>query len=466
LPTSVEPGIDPEILFKKIGFDPHSEGQREYLYSDARFNVPCCGRRWGKSQAAGHRMTLKMFAKDTYNWVVGPTYKLGEKEFRVVYNDFKKLGVLKYCKKSYNVKQGDMRIQTPWNSILEVVSAEKPDGLLGEGLSHVIMSESAKHQRSTWEQYIEPALTDLRGTADFPSTPQGFNWFHGLWTLGQLDSHPEYRSWRFPTWTNTARYPGGLEDPEILRIKRLASDIYFNQEYGAMFTAMTGAIYPEWDETVHVQKHVYNPGWANYLAFDYGFANPFVCLDIQVGPSDQVVVWREYVRSYVATMEHGQYLSERTNPSGYKVDGLWGDPRGADEAATLALTYNYVNSFDVPWKQGVEEIKRMLKARPPQLTFDPSCVNTIRSISQLHVKPTTARNVQELQEQTGDRNIQHKVDDHCADALRYYIGPYFVAGAGSHLSDVYGTDYRTSESNDFLTLHGADAMTVGEGIHL
>lgn len=454
MPTDVEPGIDSATLYKKLEFDPHSEGQSEYLYSNARFNVPCCGRRWGKSQAAGHRMTAKMFAKDTYNWIVGPTYKLGEKEFRVVYNDFRKLGILKYCKKSYNAKQGDMRIKTPWNSILECVSAEKQDSLLGEGLTHVIMSEAAKHQRSTWEQYIEPALSDLLGTADFPSTPQGFNWFHGLWALGQMSAQTNYRSWRFPTWTNTARYPGGFENEEIQRIKRLVSEIWFNQEYGAMFTAMTGAIYPEWDETIHVQQHVFNPQWLNFLAFDYGFANPFVCLDIQVGPSDQVVVWREYVRQYVATMEHGQYLKNRTNPAGYRVDGLWGDPRGADEAATLALTYDFVNSFDVPWKSGVEEIKRMLKTRPPQITFDPSCTNTIRSVSQLHVRPVArGTNSQELQEQIGDRNIQHKIDDHPADALRYFIGPYFVAGAGAHLSDLYGDNYSGSESEDFLKLH-------------
>ena len=45
-----------------------------------------------------------------------------------------------------------------------VVSADNPDSLLGEGLSHVIMSEAAKHNRATWEQYIEPALSDLRGS--------------------------------------------------------------------------------------------------------------------------------------------------------------------------------------------------------------------------------------------------------------------------------------------------------------
>lgn len=461
-PTDVEPGINDELLFKKLGFKPHSEGQAEYAYSTARFNVPCCGRRWGKSIAAGHRMTKKMFVPETYNWIVGPTYRLGEKEFRIVWKDFEKLGILKYCKKSYSMNQGNMSIKTPWGAVCEVVSAEKQDSLVGEGLSHVIMSEAAKHQRSTWEQYVEPAVADLLGTADFPSTPQGFNWYHGLWTLGQLTDLTNYKSWRFPTWTNSVRFPGGWENEEIQRIRRIVSEIWFNQEYGAMFTATTGAIYPEWDESVHVSPHIFNPNWPNFLAFDYGFANPFICLDVQIGPSDDVHVWREYCRSYIATMEHGEYLKNRENPESYRVDGLWGDPRGADEAATLALTYKYVNSFDVPWKKGVEEIKRMLKSR--QISFDPSCVNTIRSVSQLHVKPLSRNAIQTIQEQNGDGNIQHKVDDHEADALRYFIGPYFVAGAGSHVADVYGSEYNGSESADFVKLH--TSVPLGEGIHL
>ena len=130
---------------------------------------------------------------------------------------------------------------------------------------------------------------------------------------------------------------------------------------------------------------------------------------------------------------------------------MWGDPRGADEAATMALTLGFVGSFDVPWKPSVEYIKRLLKARPPKLYIDPSCTNLIREMGQLHVKPVSRNSSTDLQELSGDGNIQHKVDDHCCDALRYFIGPHFVAGAGSHLADIYGESYVGSESQDFFT---------------
>jgi hypothetical protein len=453
-----EPGIDMESLFEKIDFVPHSIAQKEYCYASTRFNVPCCGRRWGKTEATAHRLTYKSFVPDSYNWVVAPKYALGEKEFRIVYTDYQKLGLLPYCRKSYSIKQGDMRIQTPWNSVIQVVSAEKPDSLLGEGLSHAVMSEAAQHNRQVWEQYIEPALSDLLGTCDFPSTPKGFNWYHGLWLLGQGTPtvHKNFKSWSFPTWTNPIRYPGGEKNAEIVRIRALSSKSYFDQEYGAKFTSLAGAIYEEWDERIHVKNHKFDPAMPNFLSFDYGFVNPFCCLDIQVGPDDTVYVWREYYGTYLSTYEHGQAISIRSNPEGYHVDGMWGDPRGPDEAATLALIPGLGNVAGpvVPWKSGIEQIKRLLKLHSDgqaRLFVDPSCTNLIRQMGTLRVKEIQ-RAKNDLNELSGDGNIQQKTDDHAADALRYFIGPYFVLGAGSHLEDIYGQSWLNSESNDFFTL--------------
>jgi len=173
-------------------------------------------------------------------------------------------------------------------------------------------------------------------------------------------------------------------------------------------------------------------------------------------------VWREYYGKYLNTYQHAEILGEREQPSDYKVTGYWGDPRGADEASTIAMILGYVGSFDVPWKKSVEQIKRMLKDRPTKIYIDPSCTNLIREFPQLHVKPLSRNSQQDTQEQTGDGNIQHKVDDHCMDALRYFIGPHFVAGAGDHLADIYGEEYRYSESADYLTTLMDSAVPVLE----
>jgi hypothetical protein len=432
-------------------------------------------------------MTFKSFIPDSWNWIVGTSYRIGEKEFRVVWNDYQKLDLLRYCKKAYSQHQGDMYIKTPWQSTIMVVSADNPDSLLGEGLSHVIMSEAAKHNRATWEQYIEPALSDLRGSCDFPSTPQGYNWFHGLYMLGQLhtiappttpnqtlnrenatkyNTAQDYRSWQFPTWENSVRYPGGRDDPEILRVEKTVSPIWFDQEYGAKFTALTGSIYEEWSEDTHVYGHEedslnerYNPAYTNHLAMDYGFNNPFVALDIQIDPrSNTCFVWREYYMAHQSTLEHAYHLRDRLNPNGYTIDSCWGDPRGADEAAILGQVFKFPASQDVRWKLAVEQIKRMLSDRPPKIRVHKSCTNLIRQMNNLHVKEVGKNAKYDLNELAGDGNIQHKIDDHACDALRYFIGPWFVDGAGTSVADIYGEMYTGSESEDFFTLN--QSMTL------
>src|SRR5262245_7601262 len=156
----IEAGIDKHVLFDEIGYVPHPK-QQLFHDSTARFRVPCCGRRFGKSLMVGHEMTGRMFIPDTMHWIVGPTYSLGEKEFRVVFDDlFRKLKLhdLKGVRKNYNVEQGNMSITMPWNTKLEVKSAEKQDSLVGEGLDSCIMAEAALHKRDTFQMYIEPAL--------------------------------------------------------------------------------------------------------------------------------------------------------------------------------------------------------------------------------------------------------------------------------------------------------------------
>lgn len=443
--------INKEALFKKIEYKPHSVGQQQFHDSTARFKTACCGRRYGKSQMEGHELTAKMFVPHSINWIVAPKYVLGEKEFRVVWNDFKRLGLLGRCNTHYNIEQGRMDIYFPeFDSILQTKSAERPDSLVGEGVDHVCMSEAAKHKRSTWEMYIRPALQDKRGTADFPSTPQGFNWFKGMYDLGADPEYKEYDSWRFPSWDNPIIFPGGRDDPEILEVESKVSRMFFLQEIAAEFTAFEGMIYDEFDENIHVKQFDYNPLWKNWWALDFGYVDPFVCLDIMIDPSDRVWVWREYMVSYKATFEHGQILKNRENPEGFHVDAIAGDPRGADEIATLAWIIGSILNNAVGWILGIEEVKRALKLREdgtPGLIIHPRCTELIRQMKALRAPNT--------REGFNTKEGQHDYDDHGPDALRYFFNEYFVLGGRASLSDVYDAPARATEADSFFRYEGA-----------
>jgi hypothetical protein len=139
--------IDKAAFFQKIGYKPHRV-QWEYHRSRARFRLPCCGRRMGKSTMAARDLEPDLFTPDRRYWIVGPTYDLAEKEFRVIWNDLiigMQMGRDKRIKKAFNKRSGEMFIEFPWQTRIECRSATHPETLVGERLDGAIMSEAAKH---------------------------------------------------------------------------------------------------------------------------------------------------------------------------------------------------------------------------------------------------------------------------------------------------------------------------------
>lgn len=467
--------INKRAFFEKIGYEPHPK-QLLYHNSKARFRLPNCGRRFGKSTMAARDMEPQLFVPNRVYWIVGPTYDLGEKEFRYIWQDLiigQQLGRDKTIKRSYNKKQGNMFIEFPWQTRVEVRSADHPENLVGDALHGVIMSEAAKHKRETWERFIRPALADYRGFADFPTTPEGYNWLYELWMFGQDPELPEYESWRFPSWDNPEVYPGGDNDPEIRLLKRTMSPEAFMQEIGADFGSFVGKIYPEWDVQKNVTNVKFNPNWPNYMAFDWGYTNPLAAVEFQISPSDEVFIWREHYKAFTRVEEHCAILKRRDQPPGYHLDLAFGD--AADPEAADIVSRNLVGCIANPdaktnWRDGIDLVRSFMEREAgedefggpiykPAFHVDFSCVNTIREFNNYKAPDSVkGRNVQE---------IGLRQDDHTLDAIRYALYHIYKLGAAYHLGDVMPltTDARGSFSGAGLSVPESDAgffTTAGE----
>lgn len=450
--TGRERVVDKAAYFSTIGYTPHKL-QKLFHESKARFRVPVCGRRFGKSAMAARDLEPQLFQPNQRFWIVGPTYDLGEKEFRYIWQDLiinQKLGRDKRVKKAYNKRSGDMYIEFPWQTRLEVRSATHPESLVGDSLNGVIMSEAAKHSVDTWERYIRAALADHRGWATFPTTPEGQNWLYDLWLYGRDDRFiNEYASWRFPSWSNPYVYPGGRHDPEILLIERTTTPEWFEQEIAADFTAFVGKIFGEFDPNIHVKNHKFRPELPNYICFDWGFVNPLVAIEFQVDGMENIYVWREHYQAYKTLDEHVRLMKNREQPVGYHLDAGFGDAE--DQQATAYMSQHLVPTLSMDeakrnWRQGVDLIKTFLKKYPTgdndedglpleetKLYIDPSCTNLIREIGGYR----TRENVSAKQRESGKASaVDGRVDDHAVDALRYGLMHLFELGAKHHLAEV------------------------------
>ena len=444
-------GISKEKYFDLIGYQPHP---RQWLFhnSKARFKIPVCGRRFGKSFMGARELEPLLMIPDKRIWIVGPTYDLGEKEFRVIWNDMivtLGLGRERAVKKAFNKRSGDMYIEFPWRTRIEVRSADRPETLVGEKLDYVIMSEAAKHTKETWDRFIRPALTDNRGSATFSSTPEGQNWLHDLWQLGRNPLFTDYESWKFPSWDNPYVYPLGREDPEILLLEKTMPPEWFMQEVAADFTSFMGKVYQEWDESVHVRQHQYNPAWKNYIAFDWGFVNPMAAIEFQVDPMDRVYIWREHYKSGVILSDFLDQMKNRPQPSGYRIDLTFGDaalPSSVEEVCAKFAPCVAEPLSKSNWMEGISLVKSFLQTREvgrdefetpieePWLYVDPSCNNTVREFNNYRAHEPRGR------AERNPREDAQKFDDHALDALRYGLMHLFKLGATMSLSSTIRFD--------------------------
>ena len=460
-------------VFDQVGYEPHA-GQVDIHRSRARMRVVAAGRRLGKSQIGGHELTPEALAayglKNELEaaghrrefWIVGPEYSDSEKEFRVVYNDLKRLEVPFDHPGTYNNPlSGDMHISL-WGGAFQVhaKSAKYPETLVGEGLSGVVLAEAAKLKERVWTKFIRPTLADFRGWAIMSSTPEGKNWFYESWKRGQDPAHPSWDSWRRPSWHNPIVFPQGAtpegielltkmlsgEDDKITleqilkagvdsEILDMASDMSlekFNQEIGADFTEFVGRVFKTFDEEIHVTDIDYDPSLPLYACCDYGWTNPFVWLFVQVDVWNNVYVLGEYreVRRDINDIATDLNAIPLTS----KVVTLYPDPAAPGDTAVLEkklkVTANGDTGGDLKYR--LEYIRQALKVRPghgkqeyrkPGLLIDRSCRELIREMNEYRYPESKSETNKAEPERPLDK------DDHGPEALgRFFRGYYGAPG--------------------------------------
>ena len=314
-----------ELWFNHCGYVPHKR-QDKYHESKARFKVVDAGRRWGKSLSASKETEPILQQKDTKTWIVAPTYDLTDKVFREVWKELVIVQQFPVRRKSQRERFNEFE----WGATIEGKSADSPDSLVGEGLDKLILDEAAKIKKRIWEQYLRPTLSDREGSADFISTPEGFNWFYDLFQRGKDPDHPEWWSIQSPTWDNPF-----ISKKDIAEAKATLTKETFDQEYGAKFTSFAGQVYP-FDRNAHVKKLPYIKGWDTYCSIDFGYRMPSVgwYQTANVEGRDEVHLIDEISHmTDIKTQELANMILSR----GYPNVTYFGDPAGGGVQAQSGI---------------------------------------------------------------------------------------------------------------------------------
>jgi hypothetical protein len=143
----------------------------------------------------------------------------------------------------------------------------------------------------------------------------------------------------------------------------------------------------------------YDPNSPNYEFFDFGFTDPWVCLDVQHVQCDVVrtaeqgecpygkwFIWREYYLAGYTPEYHVANLKARRNPEGFRIDCGFADSAGAGDIFVLQSKWCPIEADPAAkqdYRRGFQEIQTLLEpieCTGPHLLFDPSCINCIREM--------------------------------------------------------------------------------------
>jgi len=240
-----------------------------------------------------------------------------------------------------------------------------------------------------------------------------------------------------PLWSDCAgkaeQANGYLKIDDCITQMRRSSRAGWEAEMLCIKPNLENIVFDQFDAAVHVRPVDYDPNLPLYRSLDFGFANPFVCLWIQVDGGGVVHVIDEYVRSRATIDVHAAELKTRTPGGETRVIATFCDPAGAganDVTGTSAVRELRSLGINVRYRrsgiaEGIESIRRAICSGDgkSRLVISPRCPRLIEALTCYHYPDTPA--IDELPLKDG-------VYDHPIDALRYF----FINHAGDTIKSI------------------------------
>ena len=251
------------MFWRAVGYEPTPE-QRAFHRSEASTVLGLGGWSAGKTvliamEIAPH-MAIATEKKKTFH-LIGKTFREPRYEFQHILDSYEKQDPCPLTKGSVStpsVGEWSMEIAAT-NSRLVTVSSDDPASIRGfesdgAGLCEVGIIDFETFENVTGRLVRTGGFLLGTGTLEDVGRRPALNWFPDYWKLGQGPNDIGLESFSIPSWTNTYKFPGGRDDPQILLEERRLGPDRFMEKYGAIPCPPSGRVHPEASVAVHVMK--------------------------------------------------------------------------------------------------------------------------------------------------------------------------------------------------------------------
>ena len=375
-----EPGVV-DYIYSKVGFEP-TDAQMPILDSDKRFILVAGGEQAGKSMIASKFLLARFLEinEPGLYWLVAADYERTRAEFEYLVDDFAKLGVL--SESSKRVDPG--RIVLADGTRIETKSAKDPRTLAMRAPNGIIGCEASQLDLETFYR-IRGRCAPKRGwmflSGTFEGALGGYPQMHTAWSVHSEDE----ASFSLPSYTNKFLYPGGIDDPEIQRLKRDSSDDFFLERIEGIPSPPEGLVFPEFRPNLHVDKVDWDIGTPIHLWMDPGYAGAYSIVAVQIH-DDVIHVIDEVYEKGLVTEEVIQICQQKpwwkdVQYGVIDVAGYQHQAMAAPAEIWMKRTGLYMSSQKVMINDGTERLKSFLKPDPvsgrPKIIIDSSCTGLL-----------------------------------------------------------------------------------------
>lgn len=223
--------------------------QKQVALDNHTYRVVCCGRQWGKTTLAIWEMVACGFAQSGRKIIYYATTIDQARD--IVWAELRKITLPIAVKINESRLEMVIKTQDGGTSELFLEGFENIETSRGKQFDLIVVDEVAylRNFEYAWGQILEPTLAFRKGKALFISTPQGFNFFKGLYDLGQDANNEFWKSWRFTSYENPF-----LPKESIEKAKQGRTVDAFATEYLADFRKFVGLVYKEFQRETHVME--------------------------------------------------------------------------------------------------------------------------------------------------------------------------------------------------------------------
>jgi len=272
-------------VFSLVDYIP-TEAQFEIHKDKTRNKLIAGGERAGKSKVNSKELLYHWFVevaskkgKGLY-WLLGNDYEACRGEWEHIVEDFQKIEVLAKPP-TKNIDPGEILLQDGTQILTK--SARYPEKIATVAPNGILICEAAQIDYDTFLR-AWTRLAEKRGWLCMAGTFEQedyVSWYRELFQLGQSANNLALKSFSLPTWTNTFIFPGGREDPEILKQEAGMSHDRFMERFGGEPCPRSGRVIPEFANHVHVKEIPFNKDLPVHISIDPGYRGACAVTAIQ-----------------------------------------------------------------------------------------------------------------------------------------------------------------------------------------